>query len=912
MHASLSYGDRYTVCYRARNGVGFRLAIQVAGYDGPPVELLGVSSVVLRRSSQDMFAPLVPSVLRVSLPPRPRDRRAGTADLAALGGLPDGAVHVTLRADLDGDAPGGPDIGPAPYEVSLFEGYMLPEALVDLPENGLGMIEFQASCGTQHLVNRPAVDPASDGYDPAEERTVVDWLRGMLAEIASADGQEAMIVTSTDWRPWVPGGEVADTTDPLAALRLRAEAFANENLEGMDQAAALRALCARFGARLMQAPAEGEPAWHVLQRGYLARTQALGVARWSYPLSGPGGGPPDDADMNPGTRTVADRVRDTLAVERGGFGGGVLAGAQRQRGQGYREVSSAYDFRPELDSVVVNGSFEAWVGVPYVTEVAEGWSYTEDLAERTLVTGVWADDQYAMVLRSEDGGARGVTEQATGAVVPVSAGWRMEAAWTLLTYYIYYEAVEGHTGTPAPLGGLALNVGGFAVRQADVTTVLPSLQGDKLTVAIQPLTTGTLETAGTEIIPVGTTILFRSTATWSSDVLAELTLSRPGRVGDRYLVGQLSFAGSATRMNAGAVGSFWYWAETDDAEPVTGRLRALNEFDDVFDLVSTSSGFTVAGTTPEGKPVAGPVRVALYGLAPVVDGAVFVDDVALRVAANDSAGREAGLASSIGVRAMLPAGAGGALAVSLPTADPGGHAVGDGPMPDSATRLRVRAESGGVYDTGGWKRGAYAPAEASSGASVDELAACEALAQLAGRPAETGGPERWRGALALPHLAHADDLPGGGAPPISAEDCLWWPQDAYRLYQPCRIAQPAVAGADYVVLTAPPKPGQPIIIDFKGASALGVGGEETHYVGAVTAGAGSYTATLVDADGDPAVLAHSHARHTECRYGLVALADTSEWNTGEAVVTLEATDLAWRDPDGDGGPAFITESTLNT
>ena len=916
MYADLSYGERFVVRYRSANGVPFRLALAVAEYEGPADEIRGVGSVVRRRASSvggdaSMLAPVTPTTLRIQVPTLRADVRhadgsaVSPAGLFALGGLPDGAVRVTLRADLDGDSDGydmdpGEATAASVYEVPLFSGYALPDMVTDLPGDDLATVEITAVDGF-HLTTRRAITQLlAEPDDPSVRLSFVDWIRLALAQIGPADG---LLVTGVDWRPYVDGAALAATDDPAAALRVFASAMREGDEPGaasLSQDAAVRALCARLLARLFLAPVKTGPgayglAWHVMQRGLLAHTQGLDVPTFAYPLAGltdEGG----DVDEVPGVRTVANRIRDTITAERGEAGGGIPWGASRSRGLGHEQVESAYDFRPDLGDLILNGSFEDPGDAP---DEAARWNFAglataEPLADSPIPTldATNLDERYLSL------GPDGIAEQKDLVSVPGSAGWDMDLSWDMATLTLGFQS--GGSSTEIPFqssyawGEFRLSGSGttWGLRRCRVRCARELLPGEGLEIKVDPIL-GLESSAvlGVPVIPVGAVLRWSRYDDDDVEVLVgQSTVTERASVGDTTISADLVLqqgsgpyaSGETARLRVDdwcEIAVWWNDADERTAFPMSGGGWAV---DDPLNVVHGRVQVYATGVDQTGQPVSGALWTRFECNTTVISW--FVDDVRCRLTSNGQT------AASSGARAMLAAGQGGALSAALPLSDRGGHAFGDGPLPTTATRMRVRGSDDVVRDTvPAWAVGV--PTE-DTGVGIDLLAATEALRQLAGRDSERGGPERWRGTVLLPHVDHVED----------PTDALFWSADVYRLYQPCALALPAVAGASQIALTAPPKTGQPVVVGFKDGPTAP---EETHYAGTVTAGAGYYVCDLVDADGDPATLAGSHAAHTECRYGMSTWPDADEWDTGAARVTLDASDLALRTGD------FVTELTLS-
>ncbi|MEO0559630.1 MAG: hypothetical protein AAF170_15760, partial [Bacteroidota bacterium] len=798
MFASSSYGLRYFHDLLAENGLTVRLAFDVQDFGGASVEMKSsewAGGAVLTWATgsggdaASPVSPVAPSQAQVRIKPIATDPRVGTADIAALGALRTGSVRLRILADLT--TAGTPD-------ALVWMGY-LPQGLVtDAPGEELVPVDLLFRDGFGLLDSRAATDPA-DANHTTTVRALVDWLRTWLAPLAADELAALSMVTRVDWRPYLDGAVVADTTDPVAAVRALAQAWTDPAAGGTganvtSQMVAARQIASRvLGRMFFGRDQQGRVGWHLVQRSYIARQlaedPAAELATFRHLLSG------TDTDLAAPTRTTVSVLIDTDEWT-------VTRYQTRSRDGGVGQVASTYDFRPDLDNLIFNGSFEDGT----TTTDADYWTGF-DTGNNPFRSGYFnGDPEY------------GDQKVAKIPYVDITAGaqpanfiqqeglsFLVTSAEADILFSFDYERQNG-TATTQDDPRFRLDIGTYGLRVGTVETpdvVTDVFKGRDAVVPILPLlvqTTGVSTgtdadaVAGTEVLPVGTVIPFRTLAPTAGE-RGTLTLTRAAKVGDVQLHGDLSDSFDCT-TNGVHYGDIAYFGPSGSAPEWLAFPGAT-----VQGSVSrgTATYRCTANPVDGSAPISGFATFRVEGF--VTDESdtgetfpeLWVDDFVLRPQVRGSA------LSTVGRRASLTD-ASGLYVAGIPVADRGGHTLGDGPVPDSATRLQVSHDGGTTVvdsqqgENTGWKAGTYTnTSEASTERTIDALAAAESVAMLSGRESEANGPERIEVEMHLPHAGTAS----------SRSDALFYPDACYLVWAPCKIAEPAITGEGEVVLTAP-------------------------------------------------------------------------------------------------------------
>lgn len=870
MFAGIPYGVRYTFSYRSEDGRVYVAKVEMANYGGAATNLSadgprsGLYEVVVQggeaaAQAGDELAPFAASVATLHA-------ADGRARLGGLTGHADGVVRLRLYSGATEATATTPE----------WAGYLIGEVVADTPLDGLNPVALRFMDGPGFLAQRAHAGEGTDfvttlgailpGQD--DERSLVEQLAAALGPLGGGSGASDAaydgLVTCADWRPYVGvgAGEVAAGTDPLFAVKSFADAWLDADGASLSQLAALKQIAARFNAQLYLSggpDSAGGLVWRLDQRGALARAyggdgvsgSAAGtVPTWTYAADG------DGAITVPGTvptRTDEDRLLDVHAA------GAVVNFPSRAFPIPTREAEASYEFRPGLESLVVNGGFEAAGAGGAAT--AEGWTLG-GAAARTEDTGAdaTANDRWFMRLpgHAVSGGTPATCSQADLVYIAAAPEMAVEVDFT--------ATVTKATAALQSDGSWAAFVGGFPLRAAAVEVAQDQIKGRAVRVRLaEKLVSGpnTIDATGdadavdgTEILAAGTVVRFSDTDS------PELTLSAPARVGDLSLSGDLS-----GDLTAGVDGLVYYFGPDGAAE--FGLGVSFPQYPASTSGTLTDRAFRVFGrclaTACDGAAVSGYVSLEVGGPAldvPAGDtGRLDLDAVAVRVLSGSSP------VSAMSHRAALPPGATGETA-ALPARADAGHRLGDGPHPDTLSRLRVVGANGTTYETQqgadtGWTEGAY-PSDGSAvstGRPVGALAVVDALRQLVGPGAE-GPAERWAGEIVL-----------GPDTPVRAHHVV-------RVWQRTTLAYPLTAGSDTAVMYAAPRPGE--AVTFRPGTAAA----ETLTVDSVTRGLGTHAVTFT------AAASGSHPATSDAHYTLVVWRDGWTWRTAAGRLHLEATALA--------------------
>ena len=731
MDLATPYGSRYHADWRGEDGVRYRFELRQAHYAGASAgfRVLATGGLVVERDAGHPLAPAVAS--RATL----RWLDGGAA--GALAGLPYGDVQGVLLSDRDADGT---------VETVEWSGYLVPGRFASVPGERTAATELGLNDGLGLLQGRAAVDPTAGGYDPAGGATLYARLAAALGPLASADGVLGALQALTGWRPGALG-----SGDPATRLVSLDGAWADDDgVTAARQDYMARSIAGRLNARLVQCPPTetgGVPSWRLVQRSMLA--------------AGLGGA--DYAEV------------DALAAFGDGDGTDRSArGVQRQSDVVLVAAESHRDFARDLDTLLVNGSFEvADAGA------IEAWTLAGDASVFDLADyDPEAANRVGVMLEDDGLGVVATATQQAGVVAGSSANglYRWSGA------VIDYATLDYRPSAAVSVGPWPLRSGYVVVRTlgGDV------LKGQGVSVPCSPLlktppagpnaptqSSDSDAVDGAPLIPEGAVIRLGPLTGGPAAEPVSLRLTRPARVGDTTLTGDLD-----ATLTDGRGGWFCYFGPpTGVPDPAVIPLAPSYSAQgrEAFDALTF-------GTDVAGRPVGGEVRVTLYGPtgAPDPGGgsrlAYVYDDLAL--AATLERGRAAG--GSV-TRAADPS-TRGEGALSLPLADSRGWPLGDGPLPDSPDRLRTDAGvDTGLLSGAAWTSDALATvAPAFAATSIDALAVADALAQFGGSPA----PMIWEGRVLLrsgaryaPHrplrLYHPDGA-GGWTSALYWWDRLVW------------------------------------------------------------------------------------------------------------------------------------------
>jgi hypothetical protein len=885
-----TYGPVYAVGFASRDGFRYRADVVRHGYTGPVTPLRGVALRIRggveggAARGADPLSPVAPrrAVLTVN------DDRPGR--LAEVVGSPDGAWGLVVRR-----VSGGPSV-----ERVVYRGLLQQEGHEDAPYGASGDQTLTFDVGLGLLDSRPAAGPGVAGRDDGgdgpywawtdevdllgtdrrAERVAVSLARALGPLAGDPAGvEDGGLVTAVDWRPWLPGTRVASATDPLHAVLTAEHAWLDEDGATASELDLVRGAVGRFGARLFQS----DDRFHVVQRGLLAR-DATKVPRHTYPASAasPYGVAPTS------TRTLDDLVVDTRHWPQLGPHGAPRRGVTVP----VRSAEVAYDFRPDLDDLVLNGSFEEAGGT---AEEAAYWDL-DGGAERAVGDGYideTASDRWVIQFPETRATAPRAKAVQDGLVyLPGSAGWELRVKWTQwVTQNVVVAGdlypVNVDLADEAPYGGLLVQVGDHYLRRYPLITTVESFRGARVRVYVGRVLEGYGgAVADTPVIPSGVTVHFHASGSpVDLDVLGTLLLSEPVRVGDSFLAGDLTLTDpEETYLPIGAIGYCYVWTP-GIARAEHGAGQYARAFPDgSFASVSrrlrygTRSLFAT-GVTPAGLVVQGPVHVEAWGGDTLADAGRFADaftaidgvEVAVEIDRDGPA--------TIAARAVLPAGTPG-LDVSLP-ASRGGLPVGDGPMADSLTGLHAEGADGEVYPTTqgadtGWTEGTYGVGAASTGKTIDLVHARSSLAQLAGATAPTeagGGLERLRTTFLL------------------RDGAILRPDQVVQHWPLTSLALPAVEGAETVYLHGAPRVGRTVEVP------AGSGNDYT--VESVTRGAGLFAVALASP------LTTSTPAGARVAYDALFWWDGDDWDVPAGALYYDATALDLCDPT-----TFAEEVTL--
>lgn len=824
------YGEAFVARVACADGYHERWSVRVLGHGGPAVDVSGGELGVWGRTRPAVAASCVTSggpaggsdtgagplfavgasTTRLAL----RVRRPGL--LSPLAGRPDGHVQLVVERGPSADGPFEDD----------WVGYLLPETLSDESYAALGEVTLTFSDGlgvsqTRRFAGEGAPGVGSDGavspggaFEPAAGNAEAEPLLTGVARVLGPLARSGSLRTLVDWWPWLPSSPVVGSSDPLSQLAAKLGAWVTDDGAGVDEGDALRTIAGRLLARAFQSSGS----WWFAQRAALRRAAASGTSSVrSYAYAGGLAGF-DLAAPSASAVSVVDAWGWAFAGQPG-----------RDRARPVRSVDVAYRFRPDLAGLV-NGSFEdsaPWVPLPdgaaSSAEAAVGWSMTGGGAVSGGVTAAvggtearrvrladespevfeptygdeWAaaftDDRATFASPVVSQGGYVLLPRQPGAVVEVTGRLHWTPATganfdrTKQSRPAYLRVQAAPSGSSGPPEGPSARPP-VSLFQTEVATTSAVLKGRRARVPIGAFL-GAHPTAvdGTAVVPAGTVLSFTGAEG------PELTLAKDLVVGVTEAIGDLS-----EDLASGATARAYYF----DDDPVGTGIELLALFQPGGVAKEVDLDLAAFARLPDGRPAYGPLVVRFDGArlattsgggsTPVAEaerGAErwVVDrlDFALSVPAS-AGGSSRSTASEVGATAALPGGAAGTPVALAPVG------LGDGPLASSDTALLATDGDGQRVPTAhgtdtGWRTSPYAVGDASSERTVDQLAAEEALRQLAG---PTGsGPERLRATFLL----------RGGQ--------RLRPSDLVRHWSRTALADPAVTTATEVVVTAAPRVG---------------------------------------------------------------------------------------------------------
>ena len=878
MRAGYTYGPVFTSTAASRDGCLYAAHVERHGYIGP-ADALGMLGLRVQWGVEggasrgaDPLEPIGASRATLTL-------RDPGGVLAETSGAPDGAWRLRLERLT------GPQAG------LQWLGYLQQEAYEDSPYAAASGTALGFSDGFGLLSNRPVagpgadvgaaavVLPTADGLQPG--RRLLSIVQQHLTDL-SADAQMGL-VTAVDWRPWLPGGVVSADTDPLRAIWAREDAWLSEDGGSLSALDAIRAIVARFGARLYQSGGR----WHVTQRHLLARSVGGGTMPAFVYLAGQ-----SDA--------VARSLVPVGVDTRDWAQEGPHAKPRRGTTLPVRSVRSIYDFEPDLDNAVTNPSFEAPGTSPDGSpsdEHAYGWEFEDsdgvDLGEERTIrrelansaipdldpTGV---DAYDLRLGNGDatnpGG--GYARQRDVLFLPASRAWEIRLAFDAA---IVEFGADEDAGRPAFWGLMAITGGPGGATWAPVlrrlTCAASELPGADAAVFVR----NALQDGAGIAVPDGVAYVpERSVLRWFRDAngqqlfVGTQTLSEPVRGGDSKVRGALDipgtegalFSGEAERLRPGDYAEVYVWTRGAASArfDLSGGGWRVEDNGQGADIRLGRIAVSMTGADADGAAVTGALVIQFKNTSVAYFG--DIDDVELQLRIG---GKTAARSTAV---SSLPAGAPG-LDIALESSP-----LGDGPLSSTHGLLFAEVDGGAPQPTlqganTGWTEGAFAPAEASTGVGVVALHARTSLAQLAGPP--TGDSDVSGGGLERARTTYL----------LRAGETLE-PSLAVRHWPLTVLALTATAGTETIYTRAAPRVG----------GTIAAGGVD-YAVTSVTRGAGLYAVEI----GAP--LAASLPIGARVAYDLHAWWDGFEWDVpgGSALCDGSALDLA--DPN-----AFTEELAL--
>ena len=681
------YADRYHLRFRSRDGHRYRVALARRAYTGPVETLTGADVPVRfehgRQGERDPFDSLIGQKLRLSVLDR-----YGMGLLSETAQADPTAFLMRLERLVVGLV-GGDEPDP---EI-LWAGFVVPGSYETAPGTLHPELTVTASEGFSTL--------AALAYDPAEEvESVLDTLVAALAPLGLDEvtaGPSSALQTLSAWRPWrssASGDPVPGDADPLVYVGHRRELWTREADVRTSLLEVLKQLAGRFHLDVFQAGGQ----WHARQRSALVGA----------------GSAPFDVEIE----SVALRQQHLNALP------------------GARLARSAYDVEPDLDSLVLNPSFEEGtepapplLPKPYYWQTNPTGAPSGGAArrERYLSFDPSQENQWLLELipPSNEGLPVEAVRQEQYALVPKlpsGAGFRFDLVANAFWRSLQGSFLESEQLERQPR--LTVEVGDYRLMVTTIEAERDVLKGTGAEVKLTaPLFSGVLPipfvpASGTLAFAAGTEIAFSNgDDDTANSVVLELT--REARTGDMVLVGRLS-----GRLSDGMTAQLAYWQHQSTAAagfPLPGFVPEAGAIPLVHWTHQTSA-YSV-----EGAPVHGEVRVSCTtGRAPdptTYEPEYWLDDVRLGLLFSGENARTIARQAAQVLRRhgdeLEPRAA---------------YLVGDGATAESYGRLMSRTDDGDGYTdwtatlgggSVGWKRGSFAAAEASTGLSIDALACRE-------------------------------------------------------------------------------------------------------------------------------------------------------------------------------------------
>lgn len=474
-----SYGTKYRVRTRSRDGYVYRYDLRRRGYTGPAYNLFpGVEALEyeLGRPGEQAFPILNASSVtcRVDVT-RETPENVNLAELRrADATMWQGVLYREEGEEL----------------TELWQGYVVPDTFRDSPYEPVNAIEVAAFDGLGVLKNMR--------YGPSGDRT---RLRDMiLAGLSGLDARQSLY-TLMRWYPWLP---TAMTGDPLAELESDNDLWRDE---AEDVFAHLHEVLAQAIGTFAMELFQGWDGWYAVQPYQLTRDVSL----YGYNLTGASLSGVDASDL---------RVEGDYPVVRG---------MQRRLHRPTQHVSVTYDFEPELDQLLVNGGFEddleGWVELRSVDVVDSDEVFPDDAT---------SEDQRAVKIAFDS------QPEALQQVRNVRlAGGARQAFEIQFEAISDQRTIVGNSAIKVRIGDHYLSAGTADV--ASTTVLAGENTKVRLTDPLGVFLPGAHED-DVAIIPEGATLSFTVPRGGDPAILdaATLTLTRPARAGDTVLVGRVS------------------------------------------------------------------------------------------------------------------------------------------------------------------------------------------------------------------------------------------------------------------------------------------------------------------------------------------------------------------------------------
>ena len=680
------YADRYHLRFRSRDGHRYRVALARRAYTGPVETLTGADVPVRfehgRQGERDPFDSLIGQKLRLSVLDR-----YGMGLLSETAQADPTAFLMRLERLVVGLV-GGPS-GTEPDPEILWAGFVVPGSYETAPGTLHPELTVTASEGFSTL--------AALAYDlQTDVESVLDTLVAALAPLGLDEVTAQTLQTLSAWRPWrssASGDPVPGDADPLVYVGHRRELWTREADVRTSLLEVLKQLAGRFHLDVFQAGGQ----WHARQRSALVGA----------------GSAPFDVEIE----SVALRQQHLNALP------------------GARLARSAYDVEPDLDSLVLNPSFEEGTAPPppllpkpYYWQInPPGGAGGAARTERYTSFDPSQDNQWLMKLvppPNEGASHEGLRQEGYALVprLPERAGFRFD-----LVANVFWRSLQGsflEADQLERLPRLTVQVGDYRLMVATIEAERDVLKGSKVELKLTaPLLSDALPApyavaTGTLLFPAGTELSF-SEGNYGSAGVIGLELTEAARLGDEILIGRIDAS-----LDAGLTAQVAYWEHTGTADSGF-RLPGFVPGSGQIPLVHwnhQTSAYAVGGGSVHGS-----VRVSCTtGRAPdpnTYEPEYWLDDVCLSLLFEGESARTIARQAAQVLRRhgdeLEPRAA---------------YLVGDGATAESYGRLMSRTDDGDGYtdwtatlDGGsvGWKRGSFAAAEASTGLSIDALACRE-------------------------------------------------------------------------------------------------------------------------------------------------------------------------------------------